>query len=209
MAESPLPDAGGLRGAAHDPQGNIRKCPQSPALSYSVVYMTIIVVEGILHRNSKTLLCPEALNSQDESRVITLLRRRRYRRFKWFAQGDRWRMRQRPICTLSLKIHLKKLSSNPSWRPAFSARLVACQHIWVVFGMEEDTTQEHKIRCSLDRRPLPGHGLRWAWKESCSWKQKRWFCSPQSWFVLKVCGFRAIVSFPFHLPVLHSEGNTI
>lgn len=209
MAESPLPGAGGLRGAAHDPQGNTPKCPQSPALSYSVVYMTIIVAEGTLHRNSKRLLCPKALNSQDESRVITLLHRRRYRRFKWFAQGDRWRMRQRPICSLSLKIHLKKLSSDPSWRPAFSARLVACQHIWVVFGMEENTTQEYEIRRSLDRRPLPVQGLRWAWKEYSSWKQNRWFCTLQSWFVLKVYGFRAMFFFPLHLPVLHSEGNTV
>jgi len=74
----PLPGSGGLRATAnrHDPQRKIPKCPHSPALSYSVVYMTIIVAEGTLHRNSKRLLCPEALSSQDESRVITLLHRR-------------------------------------------------------------------------------------------------------------------------------------
>lgn len=67
--KEPLPDSGGLRGLLkrHEPQGKIPKCPQSPALSSPFVYMTIIVAENTLHRNSKLLLCSEVLSSQEES----------------------------------------------------------------------------------------------------------------------------------------------
>lgn len=48
-----------------DPQGKTQACSRSWDLSYSAVYMTVIVAEVTLHRNSKSLLCPKVSNSQD------------------------------------------------------------------------------------------------------------------------------------------------
>jgi len=63
-----------------------------------------------------------------------------YRRFKRFAQGNRWRMWQRLVCSLSLKICLKNylifFDEVSSLTPTFSALLVVHQDIWVVFRLE-------------------------------------------------------------------------